>query len=501
MAACLHGVAQPTDTTGLGQRTAQTLQQLEAATTKANDKITATTTKALDQLNRQQQKVYKQLKKIDSLAAADWLAQGKAMVNKVEAEAKAKLQSAATNLSGPYLPRLDSLQTMLGFLQQPGTALQNNAAVGNILAQTRQLQSQLGNLQQLQQQLEAQKANLTQLLSKYTNLPKALLGQLKKYNGQLATYKAQVEDWKAMLNQPERLEREALKWLGKLPAFQKFMQQNSQLAQLFGAPGAGGAGGGQALAGLQTQQSVSALLQQRFGAGAQQQIQQQLQAGIDQLRAAQANPLGQATAQLQQLRTQATNVVNQAANGTVGNAELTPYQQDKAALKSKPFLQRFETGYNLQTATRNGTFPSVNDVGLSLGYKLNPRSVVGVGLAYKFGMGTWQKIQVTHEGIGLRTYVDWKFSVSKSAKLFQNFWLSGGFEMNYFQRFSRLPNLQSYQWQKSGLIGLTKKIPFKNPRPNGRAAKTASIQILYDFLRQKTNTGELPVVVRWGWGL
>jgi hypothetical protein len=73
--------------------------------------------------------------------------------------------------------------------------------------------------------------------------------------------------------------------------------------------------------------------------------------------------------------------------------------------------------------------------------------------------------------------------------------------MNYFQRFSRLPNLQSYQWQKSGLIGLTKKIPFKSPRPNGRAGKTASIQILYDFLRLKTNPGELPVVVRWGWGL
>ena len=34
----------------------------------------------------------------------------------------------------------------------------------------------------------------------------------------------------------------------------------------------------------------------------------------------------------------------------------------------------------------------------------------------------------------------------------------------------------------------------------GLAGKTASIQIRYNFLRLKTNSGELPVV-RWGWGL
>ncbi|TAD83139.1 MAG: hypothetical protein EAY75_15350, partial [Bacteroidetes bacterium] len=121
-------LAQPPDSVGLVHRTTQALQKLEATTAKANAQLTATTTKALDKLNRQQEKVYKHLRKIDSLAAADWLAQGRGIADKPARttrsdRVKAGLQNA-TNLAGPYLPRMDSLQTMLGFLNLPGTALQ-----------------------------------------------------------------------------------------------------------------------------------------------------------------------------------------------------------------------------------------------------------------------------------------------------------------------------------------------------------------------------------------
>ena len=39
-----------------------------------------------------------------------------------------------------------------------------------------------------------------------------------------------------MLKDPKKIEQKALSILNKLPAFQKFMKQNSQLASLFRIP-------------------------------------------------------------------------------------------------------------------------------------------------------------------------------------------------------------------------------------------------------------------------
>jgi hypothetical protein len=51
---------------------------------------------------------------------------------------------------------------------------------------------------------------------------------------------------------------------------------------------------------------------------------------------------------------------------------------------------------------------AIADMGLSLGYKLNDKSIIGVGASYKMGYGSIQKIRITHEGVGLRSFIDWK---------------------------------------------------------------------------------------------
>jgi hypothetical protein len=116
----------------------------------------------------------------------------------------------------------------------------------------------------------------------------------------------------------------------------------------------------------------------------------------------------------------------------------------------------------MQSAMRIQDFPAVRDVGLSLGYKLNPRSVVGVGVAYKFALGeSWKNIDWTHEGVGLRSFIDWRMTEA-GGKLFKGLWLTGGFEMNYWSRIAGNATWKELAWQKSGLMGVTKKMKIKN---------------------------------------
>jgi hypothetical protein len=134
-------------------------------------------------------------------------------------------------------------------------------------------------------------------------------------------------------------------------------------------------------------------------------------------------------------------------------------------------------------------FPSVNDLGLSLGYKVNPKSVAGIGVAYKFGLGTWEKIQFTHEGIGLRSFVDYRIS-SPDAKMFSNIWVSGGYEINYWQRIYTMSQWRNLAWTRSGLIGLTKRIK--------AGKKEGKVQVLWDFLHALQSSPAESIRIRIG---
>jgi hypothetical protein len=177
-------------------------------------------------------------------------------------------------------------------------------------------------------------------------------------------------------------------------------------------------------------------------------LQQQLQNGMDQLSQQQTPSLQNILSEL--------NIPTSIGNGNVG--EMTPKQQEHAALKSKTFKERIEFGWNMQNAMRIQDFPAIRDVGLSLGYKLNPRSVIGIGVAYKFALGeSWKDVEWTHEGVGLRSFLDWRIS-SAGSKLLQNIWITGSFEMNYWSRIANDMRWKDLAWDKSGLIGISKMV-------------------------------------------
>jgi hypothetical protein len=366
---------------------------------------------------------------------------------------------------GPYIARFDSLETLFKFtLPNTGSlSVMNDASV-----QIQRLKSELAMLGELEKWLENREQQWKNLLSgntlKKLQMPKAF----GKWQEEVLAYKMQVQHWKETIKDPQKIETEALRLLNKLPAFREFMSKNGELARLFGPPaGATGLPAGTPIPGLQTRQSLAQELQNRFGANALQSggaLQQQMQNGMEQLSSQQQNPL---------------NNLPGLQNLSIGNASeavMTPKQQENAALKSKTFKERLEFGWNMQSATRLQNFPAVRDVGLSLGYKLNPRSVMGIGVAYKFALGeSWKNIDWTHEGVGLRSFVDWRVSAAGS-KLLQNIWLTGGFEMNYWSRIANDVQWRELAWQKSGLVGVNKIIFMKKGHVKTQLLLEKSIQ-------------------------
>ena len=157
--------------------------------------------------------------------------------------------------------------------------------------------------------------------------------------------------------------------------------------------------------------------------------------------------------------------------------------------KSKTFLQRLEYGSNFQFAKNNSLVPTTADIALSIGYKLNDKSVIGIGASYKMGLGTIQNISISHQGIGLRSFIDWKLK--------KQFFVTGGFEMNYNASFKKIDQLKKYNdWQMSGLVGITKKINIKT-----KWTKETKIQLLYDMLYKQHFPASQPIIFRVGYNL
>lgn len=479
------------DSTRLHAQLRKTALETERSLQKLNDQIQDKSSQLQHRWQRTEQRLAKRLKGVaDSSELARLLQQGRTE----GAGWVQKLQSPDSLLAslggGPYISRLDSLSNLLKWL--PTDQLKELP----VLQQLGAVRQRLAGLQQYEQWLQQRQGQWSQLWQQQQGrLGQLMPKELKQLQTSVLAARSQFENWKTVLNEPGRAEEEALRLLNKLPAWQRFMQQNGELSRLFGGMGGSTAAGtaGQASAsivGLQTVQGMQQLLQQRFGqasantlntnaggaggsvAAVPAFVQQALQQGMGQVSQLQGQLMGQLGTISNQLQ----------QGGQLGNAAISPYQAEQAALQAKPFGKRLELGWNLQGGQRLTQLPASNDIALSAGYKLNPRSVIGVGLSYKFGLGSWQKIQLTHEGLGLRTFIDWRLKGS--------WWISGGMEWNYWQRIADLQQWRHLAWQRSGVLGLTRKVKL----PKG----DMKLQILVDLLQISSGLPQRYLLIRVG---
>jgi hypothetical protein len=436
------------------------ISQVNNKSEKISGRLDKESAKALSRFQKIEQRIKRKAADKDSIAAASIFGDADRLYDELQHS-----QPASTPLE--YIPSLDSIGSSLKFLEQnpklagPGAEVKDKlqAALGNVKG----LQDNLKQAEAVRQFIKQRKEYLQQQLGSL-NLAK----QFKQLNKQVYYYNEQLNEYKSLLKDKKKAERKALSLLAKTKLFKDFMRKNSQLASLFRLPDEPLSPG--SLAGLQSRAQVTNLIQQQVASGgptAQAQVQQNIQQG---------------QAQLQQLKDKLIKA------GKGSSDDIMPEGFKPNGQKKKSFLQRLELGMNIQSQRARGFLPVTSDVGASLGYKLNDRSVFGIGAGYRMGWGpNIRHIKISNEGLGLRSFIDWKIKGS--------FWISGGYEANYnssFRKFDELKNVSS--WQQSGLIGLSKVISMKM-----KFFKSTKAQLLWDMLSYRQRPRTQPVIFRIGY--
>jgi hypothetical protein len=447
------------------------LKYLHAVDHKINQyskRITGKTEKTLQKLARWENRIHGILQKVNPAAADKLFAPGQTTFGSLLQQFKDG-KSITDGYQASYDHYRDQLATQLKYLEEKKALLNKKylQPIAENKAKINALDKDVENSEALQHFIKERKQQLVQEALQYIGKSK----YLQKINKESYYYTETLRNYKEIFNDKKKAEQTALTMLDKIPAFKKFMRENSMLASLFGSPGASGSPlGAGGLAGLQTRASVNSLIQERIAAGgpnAMQTIQQNIQ---------------QAQAELSKLKDKIIK-----AGGGNSDAALPDFKPNMQ--KTKTFMQRLQFGTDFQFQKSNSYLPGAANIGLSIGYKINDKSIAGIAVSYRLGLGKIDKIRFSNEGVGLRSFMDWKLK--------KQFFVSGGFEMNYNAAFKNIALLQEYHsWQQSGLVGISKKISMKT-----KLMKGSTIQILYDFLYRQHIPVSQPIVFRVGYKL
>lgn len=442
------------------------LDKTKERTAKMEARVEESSARALNAFQKQELNIYRKLERKDSLKAAQLLAGANQRYQQLDQQLKSK-----TSQFKKYIPSLDTLATSIKFLEDNpellATAKNTSQQIKEASQKIKDLQAELQQAENIKAFIKERKEYLKQQLSQL-----GFAKELKRINKQAYYYSEKLKEYREILKDPNKAEKKAIELLGKTKMFKDFMRKNSELASLFRIPGADPTYPNSlaSLAGLQTRSQVNSFIQQQISAGGpngQQQLQQNLQ---------------QTQSQLNTLK----NKLDQMGGGSTD--DIMPEGFKPNHQKTKSFLQRMEYGVNLQSQKSNGYFPVTSDIGLSLGYKLNDKSIIGIGVSYKMGWGeNIQNIKITHQGVGLRSFVDWKIK--------GNFWISGGYEVNYRDEINHIDELKDMSaWQQSGLIGLSKQLTLKS-----KFLKKTKLQLLWDFLSYRQVPRTQAVLFRIGY--
>jgi hypothetical protein len=429
--------------------------------TALNQKLDKKSAMALRDFGKLEERLKKKLSKIDSVATSNLMGN----TEERYAQLKQKLMNGKVNQQ--YIPHLDTLISSLKYLGNKLPTGEGSSEISRALSATKALEGKFQSAEEIRAFLRERKEYLREQLSKF-----GLVKDLKKLNKQVYYYGEQIKEYKETLKDPKKLEKKMLETLSKTKLFQDFLAKNSMLASLFRMPGTENDPSYQAsLAALQTRSQVNNL------------IQQQISSGGPNAQAVFSQNLQQAQSQLQEVKNKVLS-----AGKSSSDEDLPDFKPN--GQKTKSFLKRLEYGTNIQTQRAQYDFPVTTDLGLSLGYLLNDHSAIGIGASYKCGLGSgWRNIRLSNEGLGLRSYVDWKIK--------GGFWVSSGFEMNYRSVFKTITQLENMNvWQQSGLVGISKIISVKT-----KLFKKTKLMLLWDFLSYQQIPRAQPIIFRVGYNI
>jgi hypothetical protein len=227
---------------------------------------------------------------------------------------------------------------------------------------------------------------------------------------------------KQIAQSPDALEEKALAYLQGSPGFTQAMK------------GTGPDASPEAASMQQTQQQLTASLQQKFS-GNLSQLSSQMNGQI--------NGWQNKLADTRNTISKANNLLHQAPPAFKVNP-----------MRCLPFSQRLEKQFNIQTTRATALSPALLETSFMLGFRQNARLSYGTGLALNTGLGqNWSNICVSFQGLGYRTYLQWKGPYGLSAY--------GGYERMYSNQAAPKETDQPFQslhrtkyYTESLLLGL-----------------------------------------------
>jgi hypothetical protein len=427
-----------------------------------NNKIEKRTAKALAKFHKAELKlIHKMFAKDSVLAKAKLL----------EAETKYALLtdtnfvSKQTLLDGAYNPYIDSVLTFLKLVDNNKAAFAglSNEQIAKAKEYLAAAQLNVNYTDAVKKYLSTQKESLRSSLQQLH-----IFTKFKEIEKTAYYYNEYVQEYASVLKDKKKIEKKLMGLLISNNVVKEFFARNSMLAGLFHIPSADGPdmSGLPPLAGLQTRAGINELIQQRVASGGPNAVAQVK----GQIQAAQAE-LGKLKSKLEQY-------------GKGVDADGQPLGFTPNTQKTKAFAKRLEYGANIQSTKGNYGFPSISDLAVSIGYKLNDKSVVSVGGSYKLGLGQgWDNIRFSSQGVGIRSSLDWKIKGS--------FFVAGAYELNHFYNNNETAQYQQGYWEKAALLGITKKYKISSKLKG-------NIQLLYNFLTDQ-NTNKQPIVFRVGY--
>jgi hypothetical protein len=433
------------------------LSNIENKVDKYSSRITSKTERTLFKLARWEEKIHRILEKASPETAQRLFNNNQ--LSFATALQKFKQGEALFNEKRVvYNQYRDQLTTSINYLNEQKDKLNTQLIqpLQKVSAQVKEYEAAQDHADEMERFIKERKQLLISQAIQYIGKSK----YLSKINAQSYYYLETMRNYREILSDKKKAEELAITILNKIPAFTKFMQENSMLASLFGSPSATSTPAN--LAGLQTRASVQSLIQQQIAAGgpnAAAQISQNLQA---------------AQAELGKLKDKVLK-----AGGSSSDMEIPDFKVNPE--KSRTFFQRIQLGTDINFVKTTQYVPSAANLALTAAYKLSPDKELGMGLSYRAGFGFINRIQLSHQGIGFRSFANFKFK--------KNLWITGGWETNYNAGFKNIDQLKTVNsWQQSALAGLSKRLNIKT-----KWFKGSKISILYDALAHQ----HLPATNAW----
>lgn len=372
-------------------------------------------------------------------------------------------QSLVKSYQGQFNYHTDKLKSSLGYLQTQSSQLKKLESINldSIKQQLSKSDDVAANAEWLDEFIKERKTQLISETFRYIGKSK----YLKQINKECFYYTEAIRNYKSVLNDSRKTEELVLKALSQIPEFKNFAQQNSAMAGIFPSMPSMTGGSMPIVNGLAPRQMV----QERIttaSAGNAGQLQQQLQS---------QPPIMPSN----------LDAIKQKAKGIKDGLE-DEFSFKKNTQRNKPFLKRLEFTSDYRFAKSTRLLPANMTIGATAGYKLSDDQSIGIGLNYLLGLGRgWKDLRLSHEGIGLRSYIKWRFKY--------NIFFQVGAEWTYMTSFKRVDELKSVKnWQQTTLAGLTKSYSIS------RKVK-GNVQLSYNFLHRKTIPTSSPFIIRFGY--